>query len=114
MKNLFEHIEHVKTKPHHIRKQVAFTMAGGVTGIIALVWLSVSLSANAFAIQGSNFADATQQDELLVASSTDASTTGLAGAAAALPDTSGPARIEIVNVATSAPATHASATVIPF
>ena len=27
MKNIFEHIEHAKRKPHHVRKQIAFGAA---------------------------------------------------------------------------------------
>jgi len=115
MKTVFEHVDHLKTKPHHVRKKVAFGIAGGVTGLVTVLWLGVSLSTNAFAIQGSSFAESTAQGPK-VQTVTENPGQNLAGAAAAVQkDTSGPARIEIVNIAaTSTPAVHAEQTTISF
>jgi hypothetical protein len=114
MRTVFEHIDHIKTKPHHIRKKVAFGAAGAVTGLVAFVWLGTSLATGAFAIQGSNFADSTGQDTP-VETITEDPNDNLAGAAAALPhDNSGPARIEIVNVATTSASKEPERTTIPF
>src|SRR5487761_2651737 len=114
MKNIFEHIEHLKGKPHHIRKRVAFGAAAGVTALIALVWLGGSVSSGAFAIQGSNFAESTGQQPAVTTDTSAGGTSGLAGAGAALPDASAnvPAHIEIVDVATATPAKPAEQTII--
>ncbi len=112
MKTIFQHIEHVRGKPHHIRKRVAFATAAGVTAVIAFVWLAGSLTTGAFAIQGSTFADSTGQGATVTAAG---NTSGLAGAAAALPsaDANAPAHIEIVDVASATPA-KPEQTTIPF
>ncbi|KKW44092.1 hypothetical protein A3J11_00245 [Candidatus Kaiserbacteria bacterium RIFCSPLOWO2_02_FULL_55_12] len=112
MKTVFEHIEHVKGKPHHIRKKVAFTAAVVVTAFIALVWLVGSLSLGAFALEGSSFADATEQGKIDVTNTAD-TTSALAGAAAALQKEDAPARIEIVDTAPPKQK-KAEPTVIPF
>ena len=101
MKTLFDHIEHVKGKPHHIRKRVAFGVATFGSALIALVWLVGSYSSGAFVIKGSSFAMSTGQDAV-VATTSAVSDQGLAGvgAAAALSsDTNVPAHIEIVDTA---------------
>jgi len=99
MKTVFEHIEHVKGKPHHIRKRVAFSVAAGVTGLITFVWLAGSLGTGAFAIAGSSFGEQTP------AAAIDTTNAGsnLAGAAAALQnsETNAPAHIEIIDTASS-------------
>ncbi|PIR83337.1 hypothetical protein COU19_01230 [Candidatus Kaiserbacteria bacterium CG10_big_fil_rev_8_21_14_0_10_56_12] len=115
MKTLGEHVTHLKTKPHHVRKRVAVGVASVVTGLVAIAWLAVSISTNAFAIQGSTFAESTSQGAV-VQTVTERPNANLAGAAATVPDTDGPSRIEIVNVATTSSATssHAEPTIIPF
>ena len=114
MKTIFEHIEHVKGKPHHIRKRIAFTAAVSVTAVVALVWLVGSISFGAFAIAGTSFADSAGQSPVLTTDGTGGNS-NLAGAAAALPSTSGPARIEIIDAAsTTAGQKKAEQTVIPF
>ncbi len=85
MKSLSHHIKHVKSQPHHIRKRVAFSVAGAGTALVALVWLVGSLSLGSFAIAGSSFADSTGQGS--VTASAAAGTSLLAGAAAAAPET---------------------------
>jgi hypothetical protein len=116
MKTVFEHVEYVKGKPHHIRKRVAFTAAACGAGLIALVWLVGSLSMGAFAIKGSNFADSTKQDGVITTSS-DTSASQLAGAGAASvfnKPADVPAHIEIVNTTPTAPQKQAEQTTIPF
>ena len=63
MKTIFDHIEHVKGKPHHIRKQIAFGVATLGSALVALVWLVSNYTAGTFAITGSNFAMSTGQEE---------------------------------------------------
>ena len=113
MKTIFEHIEHIKTKPHHIRKQMAFSIAGGVTALVALVWLVGSLSLGVFALSGSSFADSAGEGSAIVTSGPG--TSNVAGAAAAVPEVNAPARIEIVDSpASTVNQKKAEPTIIPF
>jgi hypothetical protein len=115
MKTIFEHIEYAKSKPHHIRKRIAFTAAATITAVVALVWFFGTLSSGAFAIQGSTFAESTGAEPTVVNNPGSSNAEGVAGAAAALPDENAPAHIEIIN---SSPATssenQAEQTTIPF
>jgi hypothetical protein len=113
MKTVFEHIEHVKGKPHHIRKRVAFATAAGVTGLIAFVWLAGSLSAGVFAIGGNSFDQSVGQSGGTTSGSNGNS--NLAGVAGALEGASAPAYIEIVDTASSTrPVKKAEQTTLPF
>lgn len=114
MQNFFDYIEHIKGKPHHVRKGIAFGAASIGTGLIALIWLVGTLGSGTFAIQETSFATNVGQESSLVPGGGNG-TQAIAGAAAALPSTSGPARIEIIDAASS---THKTAqpeqTTIPF
>jgi hypothetical protein len=115
MKKVFEHIEHIKTKPHHIRKQIAFGTAGVVTTLIAIVWLTSSIGAGTFAIRDNSFAHINGDEGVSVVSGNNNGQ--LAGAAAApeVGNSKSPARIQIIDVATSTPSSRkAERTVIPF
>ncbi len=114
MRRIIHHVNRVKEQPHHIRKKVAFSVAGGVTGLVALVWLSASLATNSFAIQGSQFADAVGERPV---EQVGPDGSQLAGAAAALSGEDNTPRIQIVNVTpttASATTTSDTRTVIPF
>jgi hypothetical protein len=112
MKTVFQHIENAKTKPYHIRKQIAFAAATFTSAFIALVWFVGSFSSGTFAIKGSTFAESTQQPTVIV---TGKVTGSVAGAAAALQDATAPAHIEIVDTTAAAPAKNrAEQTTIPF
>ena len=114
MKTLFEHIEHVKGKPHHIRKRVAFALAAGGTGVVAVVWLVGSVSLGTFALPNTSFADSTGQSPVL-SSDGAGGNSNLAGAAAALSNENTPARIEIIDAASpTSGQKKAEQTVIPF
>jgi len=110
MKTVFEHIEQVKGKPHHIRKRVAFTVAAGGALGIALVWLVGSISTGTFALKSTSFADAMQQAPVITTTNSPA---GLAGAAAALGNRNAPAHIEIVDT-TPVTAPPTEQTTLPF
>jgi len=112
MKTVFEHVEHVKGKPHHIRKRVAFAAAASGAALIAIVWLVGNVYMGVFALQETSFADATAQQPVITTSS-PASESSLAGAAAAFQGANTPARIEIVDTSTP-PAPKAEQTTIPF
>lgn len=116
MKNVFEHIEHVRAKPHHVRRKVAFSAAAGIAGFIGLIWLSASLGTGAFAIAGSSFSDQTKQSAVVTVGANDPNNS-LAGAAAALPYTQAavPAHIEIIDTSTSTTVgKRAEQTTLPF
>jgi hypothetical protein len=113
MQRIIRHVEKVREQPHHIRKQVAFGAAGAITGLIALVWVGISLSMGAFAIEGSDFAKSTGQSTDGLTTSAPGNT-NLAGAAAAL-ESEEASEIEVVP--TSTPTTTkptVEPTTIPF
>lgn len=113
MISLASHIERVKGKPHHIRRQVAFAVAAVGATLIALVWATISIATNSFAIQGSNFAESTGQVPAVATGSN--ANAGLAGAAGAAAGQSEAAGIEIIDTGTSSTLKPASEpTVIPF
>ncbi|MDO8593335.1 MAG: hypothetical protein Q7R59_00305 [bacterium] len=115
MKTIFEHIEHVKGKPHHIRRRVAFGTATAITAIIALVWLAGSLGTGAFALKTTSFADITGGEGTLIVSGNDNEQLAGVGAASILPNAPEPARIEIIDAVTpESSAKKAEQTVIPF
>ena len=124
MRTVFDHIDRIKEQPYHVRERVAFMTAGLITGVIGLGWLGISLSSGAFAIQGDGFAQATGEAPFLVdGRPATGDTTGLAGAAAALPSEGGdsaPAHVDVVPSGLPAPAAPASGnprgnqTIIPF
>ncbi|MDD3530998.1 MAG: hypothetical protein PHV99_00130 [Candidatus Pacebacteria bacterium] len=117
MKTIFEHIEHIKGKPHHIRKRVAYAAAACGASLIALIWLAGSISTNAFAISGNSFAESVEKGNTLTTGADTTATSQLAGAGAAavLQDAETPAHIEIVNT-TPEPSKgkQAEQTTLPF
>lgn len=115
MKTVFEHIEHVKKQPHHVRRGVAFATAASCTALVALVWLAGSLWTGVFALKSTSFAESVAEQSPAAAPAYDNGKSGLAGAAAALPDTSAPAHIEIVDAASSTSGQKkAEQTILPF
>lgn len=114
MKAVRDHIEYLKGKPHHIRERIAFAAAAACTALVAFVWLAGSLWTGAFALKSSSFAESAGQSPAS-APAYDSGKGGLAGAAAAIPSAeNAPARIEIVDAASSTPEKKAEQTIIPF
>ncbi len=114
MKTIFDHIEQIKGKPHHVRKRIAIGTAAAGSGFIALIWLIGSFATNAFAIQGSSFAMSTGQAPVATTSASGTSGEGLAGAAAALKDAQAPAHIDIVDTSVAPTQKAPEQTTIPF
>lgn len=118
MKTPTEHIEHLRSKPHHVRRRIAFTAAFSGAAMIAVVWFVGTTSAGIFALRGSTFADTQGRDTLETGGSDSGNQTYVAGAAAApaVQDTNAPARIIIVDdrTATSSGNKQTEATVLPF
>ena len=115
MKTVFEHIEHIKGKPHHIRKNIAFATAMGGTALIAFVWLVGNVSAGTFALKPTSFADIVNQKGTVEIVGPENGPENLAGAAAALDSKDTTPRIQIVDTASSTrPVKKAEQTTIPF
>ena len=117
MKKILEHIEYVKGKPHHVRKQVAFGAAAIMSALIAFVWLAGNYASGTFALRDTSFASATGQGDVIRAEQGDASTQGLAGvgAAAALENAKdAPAHIGIIDTAPAMPKKQPEQTILPF
>lgn len=106
------HIGYIHEKPHHIRKQVAFGSAAGITFLIGLVWFAYSAQTGVFAIQGSSFADAAKDSNDIYAEAY-AGTDGLAGAAAAVPADPNAPRLNVVDKTPPKPI-ELEQTTIPF
>ena len=100
MKTIFEHIEHVKGKPHHIRKRVAFGAAAIGTGIIAFIWLAGSLATGVFALKATSFTQSTGGEETLIVSDKNNGQLAGVGAASIIQSAQEPARIEIIDAVT--------------
>jgi hypothetical protein len=94
MKTIFDHIERIQGKPHHIRKQIAFGAAAAGTAIIALVWL-VSSVERVFALKILLCAEYRKR------TFTPPATEQLAGVGFRTPSASAPAYIEIIDAASS-------------
>jgi hypothetical protein len=113
MKTLLEHIEHARTKPHHIRKRIALSIAAGCSILIALVWLIGSFSLGSFAIGDNTFADSAESSPTVTTPEND--NQNIAGAAAAFSNENTPTHIEIIDASTSTAAKNApEQTTIPF
>jgi hypothetical protein len=126
---LTHHIENLRAKPEHIRERIAFGTAAGITGLVALVWVTTLAATGTFSLApaGGTLASGDQNGSPSAdqSANTPAPTnfSQLVGAAgAALGATSSDPEIHIVDNGTkssipdtSAPAANNSdATVIPF
>ncbi|MBU6321512.1 MAG: hypothetical protein KGI78_02765 [Patescibacteria group bacterium] len=113
-----ERLDRIREKPRHVRERVAFGIAGGVTAVIALAWLSISLYTGAFAIQGSSFAQLTGAEQPAAGDSGAGGAPQVAGAAAAAPaDTAGPPALQVISPAdpsASSSSPQSGQTIIPF
>ena len=57
-----DHIERLRAKPVHVRKQVALAASSAVTGVVAVAWLMAMVATGAFSLESEvnepTFADA--------------------------------------------------------
>lgn len=114
---LTRHIETVRQQPEHVRRQVAFTVAAVLTGLIAFIWLGASVATGAFALKSTSFAEATSGAPLPVQQSSGGAGDLVGAVGAFFGGTSeGPARVDIVGAdAAATPRTPAAeATILPF
>lgn len=107
------HVEHIRTKPHHVRKQVALAAAASITGIVGLVWVTYSAQTGVFAIQGSSFADAVKDTHSAFPQEDQDVVSGLAGAGASLPSNSDAPKLQVVDKTPPKPV-KLEQTTIPF
>jgi hypothetical protein len=117
MKTISQHIKHIHSKPHHVRRRVAFTAATAGAGVLAAAWLIASLGTGAFALKPTSFAQSEGEASVAVQSTADTGAQ-VAGAAAApaVQDANAPAHIQIVDVSapTSTSTPKSAQTTIPF
>ncbi|MFA5996243.1 MAG: hypothetical protein WC790_00760 [Candidatus Paceibacterota bacterium] len=116
MKKIIEHIEYVKGKPHHVRKQIAFGAATLMSALIAFVWLAGNYASGTFVLRGSSFADATGQGNTVQVMNSGVDSQNLAGVGAASAFESSqdaPAHIEIVDTTPTAKK-QPEQTILPF
>jgi len=117
MKKIIEHIEYVKGKPHHVRRQIAFGAATVMSALIAFVWLAGNYASGTFALRDSSFADATGQGATVQVANGGVNSQNLAGvgAASALESSQDtPAHIEIVDTTPAASKKQSEQTILPF
>ncbi|MSU74797.1 hypothetical protein EXS57_03410 [Candidatus Kaiserbacteria bacterium] len=115
MKTVSEHIEHIKGKPHHVRKNITFVIAASVTAVVALAWLVGSVSSGMFILKPTSFAEITQQKSIETVDRVTADSENLAGAAAALGVKDTSAHIQIVDTTPATPSVKkVEQTTIPF
>ncbi len=113
MTSVLDHIERLREKPHHVRKQIAIASAFGISAFIAFVWLAVSLSTGAFKVEGSSFADLGKSPTVVIGGESSVGSS-VAGAAAAFPSFSNNSAVIQVVDAPISKAAAPEATVIPF
>ena len=119
MRTIADHLDNIRDKPHHVRRRVAFGAAGAITGVIALLWLGLSLSTGTFALKDSNFAELTGAEPTDTTSADTEDTSALAGAAAAGREDDTTPHIEVVPPGngvekTSSGGSSNTQTIIPF
>jgi len=94
-----EHLDRLREKPHHVRRQIAFGTSVALTALVAIGWMGALVSTPKLAIENR------PQDETLDMSNaltdTQSNFSELVGAAgAAFGATSSPARVMVVDTKT--------------
>lgn len=96
-----EHLERLRAKPHHVRRQIAFGTSLVVTALVAVGWMGALLSSPKLAIERTptDGEEVNFQESLTETRSNFSDLVGAAGAA--LGATSSPTKIEVVDTKTS-------------
>lgn len=96
-----EHLERLRAKPHHVRRQIAFGTSVALTALVAVGWMGSLLSTPKLAIERTptNGEEVNFEESLTQTQSNFSSLMGAAGAA--LGATSSPSKIEVVDTKTS-------------
>ena len=106
---VLHHINKVKEKPHHVRRQVAFSAALVATGGIALLWFVGLASSGTFALKDTNFAGAAANEPAVVPQQPAAMAAVASGV-----EPSEPAHIKIVDSEPVRTTKQAEPTILPF
>ncbi len=111
MNHFLSYIEQAKGHPHHVRKQIAFILAGVGATFVATTWLWVSVATGSFAIT-----DPLAPRGGLATVNNESSGGQLAGALATFPqEPENISRIQIVDaVPALSPVKESEQTFIPF
>lgn len=120
MASLQQHLETLRQKPHHVRHQIAYGVAGGVTALVALVWVTTMATSGSFALKSNEGApDAGSEVTKALATSKTTFTELMGAAGAAFGATSTDPAISVVEIQTTSTfdtkiENDTDKTVIPF
>lgn len=90
-----DHLDRLRTKPHHVRRRIAFVTSLGITGFVALGWMGAMATSGSLALATPSI---TEEETGLSLTETKSNFSELMGAAgAALTASSAPARITVVD-----------------
>ncbi|HEX2792407.1 MAG TPA: hypothetical protein VHO23_01685 [Candidatus Paceibacterota bacterium] len=92
-----DHLEHLRAKPHHVRRQISFLAALVVTGLVTAGWLGAMATSGSFALDTTTLADGGAEGATLTNARNDFSSL-LGAAGAAIGATSSPREITVVDV----------------
>ena len=116
MISVTHHIQRVRAHPHHIRRQIAFTLAAGATALIAFIWLVGNIATGNFAAGTSSFGDIAKTVQEVIPETSGGSLVGAVGAVLTPVDSS--PRIQVLDVRTSSTLDASKAapepTILPF
>lgn len=123
---IIEHIDYLRQKPEHVRQRIALGVALGISGLVAVTWMTAMATSGTLALKSSTVAEdasGTGSDvSAAVSESTSAFTSLMGAAGAAFNATSTEAALDIIESETRTSSTfrtNTSAnatdkTVIPF
>jgi hypothetical protein len=116
MARVHEVVHHLRTKPQHVRENIAIGTAGGITLVVAIGWLFATAASGTFAWTDSPTADPQVHEAVAEGSNQFSDLLGAAGAVFGA--TSSPAEITIVDTQVRStldqPSVSPEATVIHF
>ena len=99
MAAIFEHLERLRAKPHHVRRQIALGTSVAVTALVAVGWLGALASSPKFALNPETAGDGVDMQSAVT--ETRSNFSELVGAAgAAFGATSSPAQVIVVDTKT--------------
>jgi hypothetical protein len=99
MAALSEHLERLRAKPHHVRRQIALGSSLAITGLVAIGWMGALVSTPKLAITSGTESNVNFQEALTDTGSNFSELLGAAGAAFGA--STSPAKISVVDTKTS-------------
>jgi len=113
---MLHHIHRLKSKPEHVRKNIAFVSAGALTALVALGWMAATVAGGTLALAPTPLDQGNAAALTNAASQTSSSFSQLLGAvgAATSATSSAPALHIVDSVPETAATPAAQKTVIPF